>query len=117
MSRPIADVLRDLQRGQFYEEVSDALADLVSSVQAARKSGSLTIKLTVAPNGDATVKIGAEYKATPPKEPRGESIFFVSGTGTLTRNDPRQTEIPFPREVQPAGEAPAEPRKVRGYDE
>lgn len=117
MSRPIADVLREINAGEFYDEASDALGELVAAVVEARAGGSLTLKISVKPNGENSVKVAAEHVSKLPKMPRGESLFFVQGTGDLVRNDPRQEEMFGGRPVRSVADDEGKTRKIGGYDE
>ncbi|ORE94118.1 hypothetical protein ATO13_08591 [Stappia sp. 22II-S9-Z10] len=117
MARPFADVLREMHRGEFYDEVTDELGQLVEAVQETGKPGVLTLKIRVSPNSAGTVKVAGDVKASLPQQPRGESLFFVSGTGGLVRHDPRQSDIFEPRIAASEEDAPRPSRKVKGYDD
>lgn len=107
MSRPFADVLRDLSAGRTIVELGDNLAEIVAQVQATRQIGSLTLKLIVKPNGDHSVLITDKVSVMAPQQKRGESVFFVQGDGDLVRNDPRQQNLPL--RVAGEGARPGEP--------
>jgi hypothetical protein len=98
MARPFADVLRDLAGGQSYETLTSALSEVVEAVMLTRKTGELTLKLKIAPNGENSVRIADEIKLKVPEENRGASIFYVASGGILTRNNPLQPDLPL-REV------------------
>ena len=117
MARPFADVLREMNRGEFYDEISDELGALVEAVQETGKSGSLTLKLRVSPNGAATVKVAGDVSTAVPRVQRGDNVFFVAGTGSLQRHDPRQSDIFEPRLATSDDAEPRQPRKVKGYDD
>lgn len=120
MARAYADVLREVQGGDLYDEATAALAELVAAVLETRKSGTLTLSLTITPNGENSVRLAGDLKAKPPKLPRGESLFFVTNGDTLTRDNPRQEDMFRPRAVDVAvaeDEAAPKGRKVRGYDD
>lgn len=104
MARPFADVLRDLAGGQSYDQLTGALSEIVEAVMLTRKAGDLTLKLKITPNGENSVRIADEIKVKVPEENRGHSIFFVASGGILSRNDPRQGDLPL-RDVT-AGKAP-----------
>lgn len=116
MSRPIADVLRELRGGELYDELSDALASLVHDVTVQRKGGSLTLKLDVKPNSDSTVKVAGAYSVKAPKPNHGDNIFFVRGSGDLVREDPRQGQMFSPRNVVDDDENDPG-KKVMNYDD
>lgn len=95
MGLQIADVLRQLAGGSAYDEANAMLAEIVDAVKDTRKVGELTIKLKISPNGDGSVKIHEDVKAKVPALSRGDTIFFVTEGGLLSRNDPRQPELPM----------------------
>lgn len=95
MSRPFADVLRDLTGGQTYEELTSALAEVVAAVLDTKKVGTLTLNLKIRPNGDAGVMITDDIKSTVPVLSRGETFFFATSGGSLVRDDPRQEKLPL----------------------
>ncbi|WP_226578158.1 hypothetical protein [Acuticoccus sediminis] len=117
MARPIADVLREMNRGDFYDEVSDELGALVEAVQETGKAGMLTLKISVSPNSDATVKVAGDVSTRLPRRARGDNVFFVAGTGSLQRHDPRQSDIFEPRLATSDDAEPRQARKVKGYDD
>jgi hypothetical protein len=79
--------------------LSDALADLVLAVAEHRKKGVLQLQVIVTPNGDGvTVTVADKIKMTVPEGERGAAIFFVDEDGNLSRQNPRQIELPL-REV------------------
>jgi hypothetical protein len=94
MSRSFADVLRECSGGRTIADLSDGLTELVAAVQQTRASGSITLTLTVKPNGDNSVLITEKTSIKAPQLKRGESVFFVQGGGDLVRSDPRQQNLP-----------------------
>jgi hypothetical protein len=108
--RPFADILRDIGRGLVHEEASNALVELVASVQEHARKGTLTLTITVEPikKGDASALVtSAQIKVTPPKGDPVSSVFFTDRHGNLTREDPNQMHlplrgIPIPTPDQPA---------------
>ncbi|MGE5151191.1 MAG: hypothetical protein ACM3II_13805 [Rhodospirillaceae bacterium] len=97
MARPFADVLRELGGGTTYDDLTAQLAEVVEAVAATRKVGEISIKLRIKPNGDSSVIIADEIKTKVPEPPRGESVFFVTASGSLVRQDPRQQDLPLRR--------------------
>lgn len=95
MSRPFADVVRELAGGDTYRDLSDGLAEVVQAVMATRKGGKITLELTIKPNGENSVSIIDDVKIKVPTPPRGQNIFFTTADGALLRNDPRQKELPL----------------------
>lgn len=101
MSRPFADVLRELSGGQTIVECGDRLAELVEAVAETGKAGSLTLKINVKPNGKDgnAVEVSDSVTLKKPEPERGKSFFFTDAGGSLVRNDPRQDDLPL-REVR-----------------
>ena len=95
MGRQIADVLRELAGGQTYDEINGALQEVVEAVRQTRKSGALTIKLNIKPNGEHAVMITDTVISKVPEATRGETLFFVDASGGLLRDDPRQEKLPL----------------------
>lgn len=102
MSRPFEQILRDLGRGDTLNDLTDNLAELTAAVVEHEKSGELSLKLKLKPNG-GTVIVTAEIKTTIPRPTRGSTLFFATSGGDLTRNDPRQEEFAL-RDVTAEGE-------------
>lgn len=98
MARSFNDILSDLGGGDTHAQLTDALAELVRQVQDTEKSGYLTLKLTVTPNGDRAVIITDTITAKLPEPKRPQALFFTDGGGGLHRKDPMQPDLPL-REV------------------
>ena len=105
--KPFAAFIQEQRGGNLHGELSDALAELVLAVSEHRKKGTLQLKILVVPNADGTtVTVADEIKLNAPEGERGAAIFFVDEHGNLSRQNPRQIELPL-REVgdRKAGEA------------
>jgi len=65
----VSDVIAALDKHSFNEQVSEALADLISKVQTQGTKGTLTIKLIIEPVAypQNQIRIIGEYQMTPPK--------------------------------------------------
>ena len=94
--------------GVTLSEIDEKVAKLVLTVLATGKSGTLTYKIKISRNGGKGVKVEDEVSVKEPKLETGISFFFADENGTLTRNDPRQMNIPF----RPVPDEQAEPRQV-----
>jgi hypothetical protein len=110
--RLFADVLRDMRAGQTHDELSEALHALVRQCCETGRGGELTYTLTIKPTKSAeAVEITDKIGLKEPRNERGSSLFFVTATFDLTRNNPRQQpldlrEVPpleAPRELRPGG--------------
>lgn len=99
MSRPFADVVRELAGGTVYEDLTTQLGEVVTAVLDTGKVGELSLKLSIKPNGEGSVRVLSDIKQKVPAPTRGETLFFATTTGSLIRNDPRQPELPL-REVK-----------------
>lgn len=91
-----------LNRGNFVVDAGREFQTLTDAIKAlsGKKGGSLTIKLDVIPSGWSEsdgrcnqVEIKAKISSTLPKKEQGKSIFFLTDTGKLTRDDPGQEEM------------------------
>jgi hypothetical protein len=103
--RLFADVLRDMRGGQSHDELSEALQALVKQCCETGRAGEITYSLSIKPTKSAeAVEITDKIGLKEPRNERGSSLFFVSGTYDLTRNNPRQEKLDL-REV-PAMQPP-----------
>lgn len=92
------DTLIALNKGATVAELNEKLAEVVAAVRATAKSGaiSITLKITPASRGNAEmVFIEPDVKVKIPSEPKGSTIFFTTDDNRLTRNDERQSDLPF----------------------
>lgn len=104
MSRAFVDVVRQLDGGACYENLTAQLAEIVQGVIATRKMGELSLKLSVKPNGENSVSITESVKLKVPEPPRAQTIFFTTVDGDLLRDDPRQAKLPLRSVDEPARE-------------
>lgn len=104
MSRPFADVIRDLAGGMVYENLTTQLGEVVSAVIETGKVGEISLKLSVKPNSEGSVLVTAAVKQKLPEPALGSTLFFATTTGSLVRNDPRHMDMNL-REV-PAQDRP-----------
>lgn len=97
MSRPFADVLRELN-GETYDELTLQLGEVVQAVMKTGKAGSLSVSLKISANGTGSVTITDDIKVKVPEAARPKTMFFATESGSLMRNNPRQSELQL-REV------------------
>ena len=105
MARPFLNTLADVRAGGAVEDLDASLADVVQAVRNTGKTGELTLKLTIKPasKGDiVTLFVDADIKTKLPRLDKGSTVFFADDTGSLTRRDPRQGEIPLRAVNDPA---------------
>ncbi len=94
--RPFTGFVQDLRRGVLHQELSEAMAELVTAVLDQKKNGTLTLKITVsAGRTDGTVDVVAEHAVKAPKPKPAATLFFEDGKGNLTRTNPFQGELPL----------------------
>lgn len=99
--RPFADVLQEIDRGKFHNEISDKLHELTSRVEVTRRGGQLVVTFKVAPmkkNPDV-LEVTADVATKLPQNERKASIFYADANGNLTRTDPNQLSFEGLREV------------------
>lgn len=96
-TRPFADVLRDLSKGQLHDELSTLLQDLIGAVQDTGKAGKLVLTLTVKPlpKTDGMVAVADSVTVKSPELDRNETYYFVDDDLNLTREHPRQQALPL----------------------
>lgn len=98
--QPFASFVAQTRGGALHAELSEALADLVQACSEHRKSGSLTLKVTVKPDDGTVMFVTDELKLSLPTADRPRSIFFADEEGNLLRTDPNQLAFDGPlREV------------------
>lgn len=98
-TRPITDTLRLLNSGEFLDECSAQLAELVKGVDETGKAGTLTIKLALKKASGAIEIVPTVTNKTP--EPKPDStLLWPTVEGNLEVDNPNQRKLPF-RDVNP----------------
>jgi hypothetical protein len=90
------ETLRELRGGRTLEDLADNVAEIVRAVRATGKTGELTIKLKFKPpkaGGASYLMVEDSFKATVPKLDHGDTVFFHTKDGGLTRQDPSQMDL------------------------
>jgi hypothetical protein len=103
--RPFAAFLQELSRGRTHTDLSDQLHALISAVTETGKAGSLVLKIDIkpiSPGDTSTLHITDAIAVKAPKADRQKSVFYVDGTGNLSRTDPNQLAFDGLREATPA---------------
>lgn len=92
--RPVMETLARLRGGEFLDAIAEQLAAVVSGVDLTGKTGTITIKLTIAKatRGGAMV-VRDKITATVPTDPPLEAMFFATPEGNLLPEDPRQAKL------------------------
>lgn len=95
-TRTFDDFFRELRRGGALYEAGEKLRDLVAAVERTGKGGSLTIKLSIQPDGKygTAVEVSDQITTKLPEPKRDSSLFFMDGSHNLTRNNPDQMTFP-----------------------
>lgn len=110
-TRPFADVLRELDKGRVHTELSDKLQELLAAVLDVRKPGTLQLTVKVTPiKSESMVEVTASVAAKTPKAAR-TSVFFVTDSHNLSRDNPQQPALPLTG--LPGGAADDTPRTER----
>lgn len=113
--RPFAEFLIQQANGTTHAELSEALHKLVAAVRETGKAGKVQLTVDVKPmskSDDRALIITAAVAVKPPRSEAPTSVFFIDGTGNLSRTDPRQMTLPL-REVadRRAGQTPKDVAK------
>ncbi len=90
--------LEDINDGQTLAAATADLANLLQAVQSTGRSGSLTIKLRVAPATKGSsfvdkITVTAERKLELPKPEQPQDFFWLTDSGEPTRDHPRQQSL------------------------
>lgn len=95
MPRPIVDTLRNIRRGAFLDECSDALNQLVAHVQQTSKPGKLvlTIEIRKASVGGTALIVDGNHALKAPTLAREATVMFPDEHGDLLVEDPRQQKL------------------------
>lgn len=79
--------------GALDDKLTAGMRDVASQVQLLEKSGSLTIKITMAPQGGGVI-VQPKVTVSAPEAKEGGQFFFVTAEGLLSRRDPNQPTLP-----------------------
>lgn len=108
MQKAFSLVLADLNDGSTAAGLTADLHELLAAVQHSGRSGSLTVKLKIAPAtkgstmGVDKVTIVAEKKLELPKPDAPTDFFWLTDDAELSRKHPRQNELEL-RHVEGSG--------------
>jgi hypothetical protein len=93
-ARPITDTLRKIGRGSYLDTISQALADIVKSVEEHGKPAALvlSIKVSKAGRGGALVVEG-KHEVKLPKPPAEDTLLWATPEGNLVDSDPAQAQL------------------------
>lgn len=106
--KPFAMFVQEQRGGALHAELSEALAELVAACLEHDKSGTLTLKINVAPTKAAgTVQVSDDVTLKAPQGSRGAALFFTDSSGNLSRRNPAQPELPLREIAATRPDAPA----------
>jgi len=92
LPRPFSEILGELDYGAVSAAATEKLAALVLAVDEHQKPGTLTLTLSVKPNGSGKALVDAKITAKAPEAMPDQSNFFARTDGSLTRTSPKQDE-------------------------
>ncbi len=96
--------LTELNEGSIHAALTADFAELLRTVQATGRAGSLTLKVKVVPAvrtdgaGTDRINITTDRKLELPKPQMPADFFYLTDDGETTRNHPRQQSLEL-REV------------------
>lgn len=85
--------LGNLQHGYTLQELDQALTEALQASSDTGKQSTVTVKLTIKPNGAGTYKIVDDIKTTLPKFEKEATVLFTDRDQQLVREDPRQQRL------------------------
>lgn len=88
-----SQTLSNLQRGNTIEELDNLLTEALQATQDTGKQSTITVKLTIKPNGNGVYKIIDDVKSTLPKFDKEPTVLFTDRDQQLVREDPRQQKL------------------------
>ncbi len=106
MTRPVTDIIREINKGAFAEEITRELANLVPACRNASAPGAITIVLKLKPGkrGSNVVEVVPSFKVSAPKSEVPTEIFFATSGGALVRDNPDQKKLDL-QVVEPSAPA------------
>jgi hypothetical protein len=94
--KPFAAVLREIRNGDLLVQLAETLNELVLAVEDARKVGTMTVVIKVAPvdpEGGEGLKVTVDVKLAKPRQTQAGLFYAVDGN--LQRNHPGQPQLPL----------------------
>jgi len=90
----------NLDEGSLHHDLSEALTEIVAKLNDARQGGTnkpkagMTIKLAFQLDGQ-TIDVIGDFDVKTPKIKRERSVFWTTSKNRLSRNNPKQQNLPF----------------------
>lgn len=78
--------------GTVVEVADQQLREIISAVHRTGKKGSVSITMTVAPNGEMGLEVSCAVTAKAPGVQFGRSFYFIGRDGDLSREAPRYVQ-------------------------
>jgi hypothetical protein len=102
MIRPITDTIRVISGGEFLDEASDQLNELVTAISERGGSGKVTLTISVkkATRGGA-MHVTGKTMLTKPADLPHEVLLFATPEGNLVADDPSQMKLDL-QQIEPA---------------
>lgn len=96
MRRPFFDTLREVRAGEVLDDLAERMQELVHAVQVANAAGSLTLTIEVRPMKGSTeaVVVSDAIKVKAPTLKSKGTVMFPTPEGNLSRQHPKQAELP-----------------------
>lgn len=106
------DALREVDEGQFLQEIADKHAESVRVCRGRNKKTGIQISMGLKPNQYGQVELVGRVEIALPKSESFGAIFYTTEDGRLQRRDPRQPELPGIEEEDEPRERGARMRKA-----
>lgn len=92
MPKSFTDTLRMLRSGQFADECTEVLSEIVKQVDETGKAGRLTITLDLKKTGGA-IAIVAKVTDKTPEAPPDADLLWATVEGSLSYDNPSQQKL------------------------
>lgn len=116
-TNPFIQAIAQIYNGGLVTDAADELRHEIESVKKSGKPGSVTLVLSIKPDGKGEVimvDVKGEVKRKKPKKEQRPTTFFIEQDFTLTRDDPGQSELFTTSSAPAATPAPVGVAKAAG---
>ncbi len=89
------DVVSEISGGKLNARATAKLTEVVEACKRTCKKGKLALELEFTPRGSDSKQCDISFKLTAkvPESTLAPSVFFISGSNELTRDDPDQMDM------------------------
>lgn len=87
------ETLEEVGDGETLFRLDKLLKEVTAAVTETGKAGSVTLKITLKPNGEQGVNVIPDASSKLPQKPLRAGFFYTHGEGTLSRRHPTQMDI------------------------